>query len=156
MKLRVNYSTGAFILSVLTLAIMIGAGVYLLKWVNPAAGWTVLGVTVLMCVVSLFYSPLSVEITDNDLLINFTMRTKRIPLEEIASAVRFDPNAGLSVRICGSGGFMGWWGWFNNKKIGRYFAYFSDPSLCILLRLKSHRRYVISCTDPDALIGRLS
>lgn len=156
MKQKVNYSTGAFILSVLTLAIMIGAGVYLLKWVNPVAAWIVLGVMVLMSVVSLFYSPISVEITDNDLLINFSMRTKRIPLEDIASAVRFDPNAGLSVRICGSGGFMGWWGWFNNKKIGRYFAYFADPSRCILLRLKSHRRYVISCADPDALIGRLS
>ena len=54
--------------------------------------------------------------------------------------------------MCGSGGFMGYWGYFHDIIIGSYFGYYGDRSQCVLVRLMSGAQYVVSCKEPDRLL----
>ncbi len=100
---------------------------------------------------SLFYSPLSIETTDDSLIIHRWMKKKRIPFSSIAKAERCYPSGG-GLRLCGSGGFMGYWGYFHDIIIGAYFGYYGNRDQCILIQLNNGRRYVISCEYPDEML----
>ncbi|MDE7153048.1 MAG: PH domain-containing protein [Muribaculaceae bacterium] len=104
-----------------------------------------------MIVSGMFYAPRSIELTEDCLIIRSMLKKKCIPLSEIALAERCYPSGG-GIRICASGGFMGYWGYFNDIVIGTYFGYFGDRDQCILLRLTNKRQYVISCENPDEML----
>ncbi|WP_300877569.1 PH domain-containing protein [uncultured Duncaniella sp.] len=63
-------------------------------------------------------------------------------------------------RICGSGGFMGYWGWFSERDLGKYFAYYGKASDCFLVTMKDGRKYMLGCQNPaemvDAINARLT
>ncbi len=99
----------------------------------------------------LFYFPTYIEADETSLVIHRVLRSKVIPYDEISSVDRCIPSA-AGIRLCGSGGFMGYWGYFNDIIIGSYFGYYGNRDQCILVRLKDGRQYVISCLDPDKMI----
>lgn len=99
----------------------------------------------------LFYCPISIEVNADSLIIHRMIKDKCIPYNQIAVVDRCFPSAG-GLRMCGSGGFMGYWGYFHDIIIGSYFGYYGDRSQCILVRLKSGRQYVVSCKEPDRLL----
>lgn len=58
-------------------------------------------------------------------------------------------------RVCGSGGWFGYWGWFHDRELGRYFAYYGKSSDCFLVRLRNGRSYVIGCQNPQTIIDEV-
>lgn len=56
-------------------------------------------------------------------------------------------------RICGSGGWFGYYGWFREPTIGKYFAYYGKASDCFLVRLKNGKNYVLGCEDKNEFVG---
>ncbi len=60
-----------------------------------------------------------------------------------------------SLFAIGSGGFLGYWGWFAEKGLGRYFAYYGRKSDCFLVTLKDGRKYVLGCREASDLVGAL-
>lgn len=68
---------------------------------------------------------------------------------DIAEVKLCQPTMG-AIRICGSGGFFGWYGWFREGDIGKYFAYYGKSSDCFLVTLKDGRKYMLGCTDAPA------
>ncbi|MDE6715739.1 MAG: PH domain-containing protein [Muribaculaceae bacterium] len=113
--------------------------------------------SILVCIAAtcLFYAPTSIEVTDHDVIIHRLLKDKSIPLAQITAADRCIPSAG-GLRLCGSGGFFGYWGLFNDIIIGTYFGYYGDKDQCILLKLKGGKQYVISCDDPNAMLSEIS
>ena len=77
------------------------------KWAVVILGIIILG----LYLTPLFYMPLSISVDDKHLNINRPLRTKSIPLTDIAEAKLCPPTI-AARRICGSGGRFGWYGWF--------------------------------------------
>lgn len=98
----------------------------------------------------LYYAPIAIEANDVSIKIKRVLKTKEIPYSEIYSFDRCVPSGG-GLRLCGSGGFMGFWGYFNDIIIGNYFAYYGNTNQCILIKLNSGKQYVISCDKPNEM-----
>lgn len=93
---------------------------------------------------------MSISVDDTNLNINRSLRIKSIPLKEIKS-VRLCPPTMAEKRICGSGGWFGYWGWFSEPSIGKYFAYYGKASDCFLIELKNEKKYLFGCSDAPAM-----
>ncbi len=114
----------------------------------------VLAFTFAATVAAAFFSPTRILVTDTNLIIKFSLRSKAIPLAEIKSAVPYQRTMHFA-RTFGSGGYYGWWGWFRNQELGRFFVYATNLRRLILITTDSGRKYIISCSDPASLIDRL-
>lgn len=55
------------------------------------------------------------------------------------------------MRVCGSGAFFGWWGWFRNKELGRFMMYAGNLDKLIYVELINGKKYVFSCDDPQTM-----
>lgn len=132
----------------LTLSALFITGIIVLAAVADLWPVTIaLGVILIgMCVPALYFYPLSVEVDDEAVTVNFPARRRSFKLSDIASAEDVQPTMG-EWRICGSGGFFGYWGWFRNKVLGRYFAYYGRGSECFIIRLRSGQIYMLGCED---------
>lgn len=104
---------------------------------------------------ALIYMPLSISVNSNELSINCSLKVKTIPLSDIRT-VELCPPTLAERRICGSGGFFGYWGWFKEKDLGKYFAYYGKSSDCFLVRLKDGRQYMLGCENPQAIVSYLN
>lgn len=114
------------------------------------------GATIIVGILlALFYMPLSVSVDASNLNINRSLRIKSIPLADILTAYPCPPTMS-ERRIIGSGGFFGYWGRFYEPSIGRYFAYYGKASDCILIELKDGKKYLIGCSDPEAMAEYLN
>ncbi len=155
MKKRVQLSTYSLILSVLTIVALIG----LLVWQFRRTGdelyaWLLFTINVVWAILVLFYSPLAVSVDDSTLSVHRSLRIKNIPLNDITDVKLCPPTMG-EHRICGSGGFFGYWGWFSQRDLGRYFAYYGKSSDCFLVTLKDGRKYMLGCQDPAEMIAAI-
>ena len=81
-----------------------------------------------------------------------TSRPRFFAYDDISFVDTCHPSAG-GLRICGSGGAFGYWGYFSDIMIGTYFGYYGSRSHCFLIRLRNGRQYVIGCDGPVALTG---
>ncbi len=155
LKKQVKISTYSMILTILTLVLLIGIFLWQYnKYGNDAIVWVLLGIMVFWAFSCLFYSPLSIELTDDSLLINRSLRIKEIPLSAIYSVELCPPTMG-EKRICGSGGMFGYWGWFSQRDLGKYFAYYGKASDCFLVKLKSGKQYLLGCEDAPEMVEEI-
>ena len=102
----------------------------------------------------LFYMPMSISADKYAIYIHRSLRIKAIPLSEVKS-VKIFPASLRAVRLCGSGGFMGYWGWFRESGIGCYFAYYGDPRDCFLVELSNGKKYVLGCHNAGAMVEHI-
>lgn len=72
------------------------------------------------------WSPTSILVDDEFITIHKRIGRKRIPLFEIQSVTAFVPDVERGFRLCGSGGFAGYYGWYRDSRIGRYFGYYGN------------------------------
>ena len=98
---------------------------------------------------------MSISVDEANLNINRSLRIKSIPLKEIKS-VKLCPPTMAEKRICGSGGWFGYWGWFSEPSIGKYFAYYGKASDCFLIELKDGKKYLLGCADAPLMVERIS
>ena len=146
MKRRVALSTFSIILTIAVIALFV---VGMISYLNRAVDWLaylLAGSLVLICCLAMYFTPMSISVEDGCLNINMLLRTKSIPLRDIQSVALCPPTMS-EKRLLGSGGFFGYWGWFREPSIGRYFAYYGKASDCFLVRLKDGRLYMLGCVD---------
>lgn len=110
--------------------------------------FTVRTLLLVLVLCAVYYCPLFMEVNHHYFYIVRLLRKKAIPLEEIAVAIPFDLKNKRPVRICGAGGFFGFWGWYYASGIGRLFLYATRLDNLLLIQLQSGRKYVVSCEDP--------
>ncbi|MBD5262101.1 MAG: hypothetical protein HDS38_08240 [Bacteroides sp.] len=146
MKRRVALSTFSIILTIAVIALFV---VGMISYLNRGVDWLaylLAGSLVLICCLAMYFTPMSISVEDGCLNINMLLRTKSIPLRDIQSVALCPPTMS-EKRLLGSGGFFGYWGWFREPSIGRYFAYYGKASDCFLVRLKDGRLYMFGCVD---------
>lgn len=145
--------------SKLVLAITIGVAVVLLAALIATSedlkGFRLMSsIIIIMTATAMYYSPKRLELSENHLVIRRFMGSKVIYINTIFKAERCYPLLG-GIRLCGSGGFMGYWGYFQDHVIGTFFGYYGDRAQCILIRLNNGRQYVVSCEDPEIFLEEL-
>jgi len=72
-------------------------------------------------------------------------------MADVNSVELFKPTMG-AIRVCASGGFMGYWGIFKEGDIGKYTAYYAKASDCFLVRLNNGDQYVLGCKVPYKMV----
>ena len=154
-KQRVELSSYCWIITLLTTAFICGIFICCLKIAdNDIAVW-LWGVAVSVLFLSaLCYMPLSISLDNESLNINRSLKIKSIPLTEIANVELCAPTMGAK-RICGSGGWFGWYGLFSEKDLGKYFAYYGKVSDCFLVTLKNGKKYMLGCKDAPEMVNAI-
>ena len=148
MKHKVNLSTYSVILSFVTLIVLLW-----LLYYSKNDGLTItLGVIIISCMFFVgLYMPLSVAAENDELVIKRAFKKKRIPYTEIKE-IDLCPPTMAERRLLGSGGFFGYWGWFRENDLGKYFAYYGKASDCFLVRLKDGSQYMVGCEFPSEIV----
>ena len=118
------------------------------KTVNAITLASVFG---LLVIAALCYMPLSVTVTDQALIVRRPMASKIIPIAAITSISLCSPTMGAH-RLIGCDGWCGHWGWFRERDLGRYFAYYGKASDCFFVRLADGSAYMLGCTDPGSVV----
>ena len=137
MKKRVELSSYCFVVSALTIALLCGVFVYVLKQADHIWSAIVLGmVIIVLCLSTLFYMPLSISVDNKNLNINRSWRIKSIPIVDIAEVKLCQPTMGA----------------IREGDTGKYFAYYGKSSDCFLVTLKDGRKYMLGCTDAPAMV----
>lgn len=156
LKKRVQFSTWSIIMSILTMAFLIFLCCYQFEKTGlEFYCWLLLGIIVVWSSFTLFYSPMYIVLTKDSINMERPIRTLTIPLDEIAEVKICEPTM-AEHRICGSGGYFGYWGWFREASIGKYFAYYGKASQTFLIRLKSGRQYMLGCRDSKEMAQALA
>ena len=156
MKQKVALSTYCKIITVITLAVIIT--IFVVLYYRTASDfycWTLLGVICVLCVSALVYSPQSVQLSNEAIIVNTPIRHKAIRLYEVSSVGLCSPTMS-EKRIFGSGGFCGYWGYFYEPSIGRYFAYYGKASDCFLVTLKSGKKYLLGCENASIMVTAIN
>ena len=112
------------------------------------------GILAVMLFVGLFYMPMNISADRHAIYIHRSLRIKAIPMSEVKS-VNIHPVSMKTVRLCGSGGFMGYWGWFREAGVGRYFAYYGNPRDCFMVELESGRKYMLGCRNAGLMVEHI-
>lgn len=59
-----------------------------------------------------------------------------------------------SIRVCGSGGWLGYWGWFYNSRLGNYTMSATDLNKLVFIGTDT-KRYVFSCSDNIGFVEKV-
>lgn len=154
MKQKVTLSGYSLSISVAVLAVLVGIALLELKKGEGGPALFAVAIMGVLCILALIYMPLSVSVDEKRLDIHRPFAIKSIPLGEIESVMLCPPTMS-ERRIWGSGGWFGYWGWFREPSIGRYFAYYGKASDCFLVRLKNGRQYLIGCERPKEMVEQI-
>ena len=156
MKHNVKLSTYSLIMSWLTMFVLLALSVYGYRGgMPPRLAYTFATLLVVMIISGFIYMPVSIKVDDKRLSISRPLMSKNIPLSEIRR-VRLSQPTMAENRIFGSGGFWGYWGWFSESTVGKYFAYYGKASDCFLVELKNGRKYMLGCVDPAEIVEYIS
>lgn len=137
------------VLSVLTALFLLG----ILIWMPMSAYHRMMlfCLEAIVFISSLYYAPMSLTLTSRVLGVRRLLTTRRINVSDIVSVRACAPSS-MGWRVCGSGGFLGYWGWWRSAAEGTYFAYVGRYDEAFLIELKSGRKYMLSCRDSASMI----
>lgn len=155
MKKNVILSTYSWIISILSTIVMVGLLFYTIN--RQDSLWLIGSIATILIILfmsALFYMPLSISTDSKYLYINRPLKIKSIPLSEIADIKLCQPTMG-AIRICGSGGWFGWYGYFSEADLGKYFAYYGKASDCFLVTLKNGKKYMLGCIDAPLMVQHI-
>ncbi|MCM1140525.1 MAG: PH domain-containing protein [Muribaculum sp.] len=117
---------------------------------------TVVGVTAIVFISMWIWSPTSISVDDEFITIHKRIGQKRIPINDVTRIVIIEPEIERGFRLCGSGGFAGYYGWFHDSRIGRYFGYSGNRHECFLVQLKSGKQYILGCENASEMVNYIS
>lgn len=145
MKSKVHFSTYC---TIITIAVLVLFVVGIVATRNESSKCLIFSIiTALATLAGLYYCPVSVTADSKSVKIHRLLSgDKTFNYSDIESVDTFYPSPG-ALRLCGSGGFFGYWGYFSDIIIGQYFGYYADRSQSFCIKLKNNRQYVISCDN---------
>ena len=147
-------SKGSVVLSALLLVGMTVLCYVLVRQDNMVVAAIVAVAELVLIIAALLYAPTYIGLYDGELVVYSPLRRLRIPLADIES-VRVCPPTMAARRIYGSGGFMGYWGLFSERDLGRYTARHGRASDCFLVTLRDGRKYMLGCEDYPAMVSSI-
>lgn len=177
MRQKISYSSGDYSGSVAFWILMIGLVFCCFFWWTPSCnysdvntatssgcnwatfwGWVILGILFFWWICALCFTPIDVNVDDNEVKIRRPLKSRRIKMSEIQSAEPYQvpqkPNGkafrSMPVRT------FGHWGHYHDDNIGDYFAYYGKPENTVLITLKDGRKYVVGGSDAKALADAIN
>lgn len=150
MKQKIKFSEYSVIVTVVVLVLFVIGTFSVLDNTRDLVLFCIImgGVTIM----GLYYCPKYVEASEPDITLHRLIgATKVFPINKIQSVDTCYPSAG-GLRLCGSGGYFGYWGYFSDIMIGTYFGYYGSRSYCFLVKLKDGKQYVIGCNNPVEMV----
>lgn len=152
MKKLVALSGYCWVFTALALAVLCGISMYAIKQPDSQSAIWILGtIFTLLLIIVIWYMPMAITLDEDSLRVQRPLRIKTIPLSEIENIKMCPPSMGEKT-ICGSYGFMGHYGWFSEKDLGKYFAYYGKSSDCFLVTLKDGKKYMLGCQDAPEVV----
>jgi len=153
------WSLAVKIITTLTLMLLLGVSFYGALFFPAAAPLPAkLAMTALPLAIVMGALPFLVRgyvLTPGELRVERLGWQNRFVLAAIVSA-EINPDALRgSIRLCGSGGLFGFFGWFRNKRLGIYRAYGTDPKRAVILKL-TDRTIVITPDHPERFLAELN
>lgn len=109
----------------------------------------------LFFLVGLYFCPKYVEVNRFQFTIGRLFVKKTIRLQEVESAKTYHITMNFVNRL-GSYGFFGFWGWYRNQELGKFFVSATNLKQLVVVKLKSGKAYVVSCLDADALSRQIN
>ena len=103
------------------------------------------------------YSPISFLLTDSGLVIKRPVGSIKIPYSEIAEA-HYSPEewAWWRLRLWGSGGFLGFFGLFWNKKHGKHRVHITNRHHLVVIKACGRQTVMVSPENPEEFVKRLN
>lgn len=150
MESKVKLSTFSLMLTLILTGVLIIAVSYFL-WNHEDKG--IIGAVILffMLISGWLYGPVTIAADEKSVTIKSVLRKQRLDISNIESVELFQPTM-ASIRIFGSGGYMGYWGVYRGY-IGRYIAYYGKASDCFLINMKNGGKYVLGCENPEEMVN---
>lgn len=108
-----------------------------------------------LLICALFFGTSYIKADPDYVIMGSILKRRKILTSEIESVELFQPTMG-AIRICASGGFLGYWGMFREGDIGRYHAFYGKASDCFLVRMKNGDKYVLGCENPGKMVDYIS
>ena len=154
MEANVKFSLFSKIITFGVFGLLIGFGGYCAV-IGDSKGIIILIICLILLIPSLYYSPKSIKVDDNTLTINTYLSKHKLLLSNIENIDYYLPMM-WNLRICASGGLMGYWGIFRGMDIGNYMAYYGKRSDCFLIRMKNGNKYVLGCENPYEMMDYIN
>ncbi len=149
MKQIVRFDKQSLILTiVITIACMAGL---LALWGNIVGMSVSLFIILVLFLSSLWFAPLSISADNRNISIHSSLKVRSISMADVADVELYRPLPG-TIRICASGGFMGYWGTFRDSKVGRYTGFWGSDNECFLVTLTNGRKYLLGCKNTEAMV----
>ncbi len=105
-------------------------------------------------VILAFFAPRSYEIDSDAVVVKRLGRDVVISVREIREVRRLEGvKMGFTLRLFGCGGFLGWFGLFYSRALGKFWAYAGNQEDSVLLTRTDGSKVVISPNHPDAFIA---
>ncbi len=149
MKSKISYSRFSTVLTAVLSGVMFVACIVTVK--EPIPFFSLLAILLILFISMLFFGAAYIKANSRYIVLGSLLRSKKILMQNVASVELFQPTMG-AIRICGSGGFMGYWGLFREGDIGRYYAFYGKASDCFLVRMKNGDKYVLGCDQPQKMV----
>lgn len=153
MKKRVSYNLKSYLVPLASIIV-----VACIAWLRASRRddmaylWIFLGLIVFMVIMMLFFSPVSIHLTDNVISLKSPLRSISIPLSEIVRIRNFVPSPSAKSPF-GARDWMGTWGQFKDSRVGKYQAFYGNPDNCYLIELCNGKNYLIGCDDVSDIIS---
>lgn len=143
------------------LVVCVFAFAYAVSLIEPIDGsyYILVPVTVLTLGVMgayYLYSPKRVELTADALVLHRVMGPKAFPYTEIEEVGKWSGSAASLLRTFGDGGMFGCIGWFSGGGLGRHFEYVCKYDDAFYLKMRSGRKYMLSCDDAERVVEYVS
>lgn len=145
MKQKVKWSKNAWVITCLV-TLIIAVALIITRY-TAWRFYILVGITAIVFISMWIWSPTSISVDDEFITIHKRIGRKRIPLSNIHSVTRYTLQVDRCCRLCGSGGFAGYWGWFHDPHIGNYFGYYGNKHDCFRVQLNNGRQYILGCEN---------
>ena len=107
MESNVKFSLFSKIITIIVFGLLVGIGMYC-AFIGDSKGIIVLIICLILLIPSLYYSPKSIKADDTNLTINTYLSKHKLRMSNIENVDYYLPMKG-NLRICDSGGLMGYW-----------------------------------------------
>jgi hypothetical protein len=108
----------------------------------------------LALVIAVVFAPLGYTVDDVGIVVNRIGPKVCILHGEIADIGRLSArDVGFSVRVCGSGGFFGWFGRFWSRRLGHHRMYATNMRDLVFVELVDGKKFIVSPYPADVFVA---
>jgi len=108
----------------------------------------------LILAVAMFFLIRGYVLTENSLVVQRLGWSSKLELSDLRSAEADSKAMARSIRTCGNGGLFCFAGYFQNKKLGPYRAFATDPKKSVVLTF-ANRVIVVTPEHPEEFVAAI-